>query len=361
MANPHWYFIGKTEVGTSMGFYIIEVIRADDSPDAPLKLSLIYGSVGVLVIGYASLGPRFEHLRWTLFNASHSFMPDDHRAIAPLKGSMKEAVQLVLRESIAWASRRWGVEYEDVRLVEGASRWEPALGLRRAAAPELPSPSSEEDLPLWPSYTGDPRLSTVAARSNLQPSQRSYQTSYPFLIRSSNISSHKASQHQPQGSIAALKDASWTFGSTRPHHPDLVSAAHDRYLTCRPQAYRRGSPAHQQLGPTVTLHLSRLTVDWSNSAALATCLHPTRLDSPQTGASCSTLALASSTDALTAENTDHRPPFSEGSDVAATSICPTYRQRMEENRYSPSSRDGVTCTAINNSMEAYIVQMKFGS
>ncbi|CAH2986521.1 unnamed protein product [Chilo suppressalis] len=73
---------------------------------------------------------RFEHLRWTLFNASHSFMPDDHRAIAPLKGSMKEAVQLVLRESIAWASRRWGVEYEDVRLVEGASRWEPALGLR---------------------------------------------------------------------------------------------------------------------------------------------------------------------------------------------------------------------------------------
>ncbi|RVE53633.1 hypothetical protein evm_001774 [Chilo suppressalis] len=116
---------------------------------------------------------------------------------------------------------------------------------------------------------------------------------------------------------------------TRRHHPDLVSAAHDRYLTCRPQAHRRGSPAHQQLGPTVTLHLSRLTVDWSNSAALATRLHPTRLDSPQTGASCSTLALASSTDALTAENTDHRPPVSEGSDVAATSICPTYRQRME--------------------------------
>ncbi|RVE53584.1 hypothetical protein evm_001725 [Chilo suppressalis] len=97
-------------------------------------------------------------------------------------------------------------------------------------------------------------------------------------LRSSNISSHTASQHQ--GSIAALNDASWTFGSTRRHHPDLVFAAHVRYLTCRRQAYRRGSPAHQQLGPTVTLHLSRLTVDWSNSAALATRLHPTRLDSP---------------------------------------------------------------------------------
>ncbi|CAH0404903.1 unnamed protein product [Chilo suppressalis] len=98
---------------------------------------------------------------------------------------------------------------------------------RRAAAPELPSPSSEENLPLWPSYTGDPRLSTAAARSKLQPSQRSHQTSYPFLIRSS-ISSHTARQHQPQGSIAALNDASWTFGSTRQHYPDLIFAAHDQ-------------------------------------------------------------------------------------------------------------------------------------
>ncbi|RVE39970.1 hypothetical protein evm_015380 [Chilo suppressalis] len=49
-------------------------------------------------------------------------------------------------------------------------------------------------------------------------------------------------------------------------------------------------------------------------------------------------------------------PYSCGGD-----ICMPHRYTTDVgNHYSPSSRDGVTCTAINNSMEAYIAQMKFG-
>ncbi|XP_028169968.1 uncharacterized protein LOC114359689 [Ostrinia furnacalis] len=72
---------------------------------------------------------RFDHLRWTLFNESHAFMPDDHRAVGLITGATKEALELVLRTARAWALNRWP-EAEDVRLLEGAWRWEPPYALR---------------------------------------------------------------------------------------------------------------------------------------------------------------------------------------------------------------------------------------
>ncbi|XP_041971267.1 chondroitin sulfate synthase 2 [Aricia agestis] len=61
---------------------------------------------------------RFDHLRWTRFNATHAFLPDDHHAVAPLKGAYREAIDLVLAEAGGGM------------LLEGAWRWEPAYALR---------------------------------------------------------------------------------------------------------------------------------------------------------------------------------------------------------------------------------------
>ncbi|KAG6453946.1 hypothetical protein O3G_MSEX008411 [Manduca sexta] len=72
---------------------------------------------------------RFDHLRWTPFNASHAFMPDDHRNVAPITGAYKDALDLVMRHVRAWALRRWPAAL-DVQLAEGAWRWEPAVALR---------------------------------------------------------------------------------------------------------------------------------------------------------------------------------------------------------------------------------------
>lgn len=43
---------------------------------------------------------RFDYLRWTLFNESHAFMPDDHRAVGPLAGATKEAVEVTLTPNL---------------------------------------------------------------------------------------------------------------------------------------------------------------------------------------------------------------------------------------------------------------------
>ncbi|CAK1591374.1 unnamed protein product [Parnassius mnemosyne] len=71
---------------------------------------------------------RFDHLRWTTFNATHALMPDDHRTAAPLTGATKAAIDLVLEESGAWARRRWASSR--VRLLEGAWCWQPPHALR---------------------------------------------------------------------------------------------------------------------------------------------------------------------------------------------------------------------------------------
>ncbi|XP_073962513.1 chondroitin polymerizing factor [Choristoneura fumiferana] len=71
---------------------------------------------------------RFDHLRWTGFNATHAFMPSELKALAPLDTVHKEALDLVLQSACAWAQRRWGARA--AALVEGAMRWEPATSLR---------------------------------------------------------------------------------------------------------------------------------------------------------------------------------------------------------------------------------------
>ncbi|XP_047519931.1 chondroitin sulfate synthase 2 [Pieris napi] len=79
--------------------------------------------------GLASPPPptRFDHLRWTRFNATHAFMPDDERAVAALGGATLEAVKLVVREGLAWARRHWDA---DAELDEGAWCWDPPHALR---------------------------------------------------------------------------------------------------------------------------------------------------------------------------------------------------------------------------------------
>lgn len=42
---------------------------------------------------------RFDHLRWTRFNLTHAFMPDDHRALAPLSSAYKRAVDVRSRST----------------------------------------------------------------------------------------------------------------------------------------------------------------------------------------------------------------------------------------------------------------------
>ncbi|XP_068624934.1 chondroitin sulfate synthase 2 [Battus philenor] len=71
---------------------------------------------------------RFDHLRWTTFNATHALMPDEHRTAAPLDAASRAALQLVLEEVEAWAKRRWSSER--VKLVEGAWCWQPPHALR---------------------------------------------------------------------------------------------------------------------------------------------------------------------------------------------------------------------------------------
>ncbi|CAH2057531.1 unnamed protein product, partial [Iphiclides podalirius] len=71
---------------------------------------------------------RFDHLRWTSFNATHAFMPDDHRAAAPLAGATRAALDLALAEAAAWAKRRWAGGRAS--LLEGAWCWEPPYALR---------------------------------------------------------------------------------------------------------------------------------------------------------------------------------------------------------------------------------------
>ncbi|XP_072947915.1 chondroitin sulfate synthase 2 [Epargyreus clarus] len=71
---------------------------------------------------------RFDHLRWTSFNVTHAFLPDDHHSVAPLTGAMKQAVDMVVEEASAWARRRW--DAVDAALVEGAWCWQPPHALR---------------------------------------------------------------------------------------------------------------------------------------------------------------------------------------------------------------------------------------
>ncbi|KAJ2940967.1 hypothetical protein O0L34_g10230 [Tuta absoluta] len=71
---------------------------------------------------------RFDHLRWTSFNATHAFMPDDHRTVGPLTGATAKSVQLVLEAAKSWALKRWSAS--DAELIEGSWRWEPATALR---------------------------------------------------------------------------------------------------------------------------------------------------------------------------------------------------------------------------------------
>ncbi|XP_047540017.1 chondroitin sulfate synthase 2 [Vanessa atalanta] len=84
--------------------------------------------------GLAPAAPpsRFDHLRWTRFNLTHAYMPDDHRALAPLSSAYREAVDLIVEEVRAWAARRWGVAAgaDAVVLEEGAWCWEPPRALR---------------------------------------------------------------------------------------------------------------------------------------------------------------------------------------------------------------------------------------
>lgn len=60
------------------------------------------------------------------FNATHAFYPDDHHEVALIAGADREALELVLEAVRAWGLRRWAA---DVRLLEGAWRWEPARAL----------------------------------------------------------------------------------------------------------------------------------------------------------------------------------------------------------------------------------------
>ncbi|XP_052741269.1 chondroitin sulfate synthase 2 [Bicyclus anynana] len=95
---------------------------------------------------------RFDHLRWTRFNTTHAFMPDDHRVVAPLTSAYKEAVHLILEEARAWAANRWSavadaqetdavskISPEDISLEEGAWCWEPPVALRYRLLLRLPT------------------------------------------------------------------------------------------------------------------------------------------------------------------------------------------------------------------------------
>ncbi|XP_045762759.1 chondroitin sulfate synthase 2 [Maniola jurtina] len=105
-------------------------------------------------VGLATPRPpsRFDHLRWTRFNATHAFMPDDHRVVAPLTSAYKEAVHLILEEVRAWAANRWStvadaeetgvvtkISPKDITLEEGAWCWEPPVALRYRLLLRLPA------------------------------------------------------------------------------------------------------------------------------------------------------------------------------------------------------------------------------
>lgn len=72
---------------------------------------------------------RFDHARWTRFNATHAFMPDDRTAVRPLAGADLRALRLVLRDAWALLAARHPTLRPD-SLVEGLRLWEPARGLR---------------------------------------------------------------------------------------------------------------------------------------------------------------------------------------------------------------------------------------
>lgn len=71
---------------------------------------------------------RFDYIRWTAFNLTHAFMPDDHRTIGPITGATRQAVDLVLDTAKSWALNRWP-EAEEAEFIEGAWKWEPAVSL----------------------------------------------------------------------------------------------------------------------------------------------------------------------------------------------------------------------------------------
>ncbi|KAJ0171574.1 hypothetical protein K1T71_013124 [Dendrolimus kikuchii] len=71
---------------------------------------------------------RFDYIRWTSFNNTHAFMPDDHRTIGPITGANKQAIDLVLDSAKAWALNRWP-EAEETQFIEGSWKWEPAQSL----------------------------------------------------------------------------------------------------------------------------------------------------------------------------------------------------------------------------------------
>ncbi|KAL4717477.1 hypothetical protein ACJJTC_000626 [Scirpophaga incertulas] len=77
---------------------------------------------------------RFDHPRWTSFNASHAFMPDDHRSVAAIRGAHRQALDMVVKAAVAWARKRDGGDDTanggPLTLESGAWLWEPALGLR---------------------------------------------------------------------------------------------------------------------------------------------------------------------------------------------------------------------------------------
>ncbi|XP_052750880.1 chondroitin sulfate synthase 2 isoform X2 [Galleria mellonella] len=79
-------------------------------------------------VGLAAPAPasRFDHLRWTTFNATHAFLPDDLHAVTALRGSYRDALQLVVSSVQAWARARGA---GDCDVVGGAWRWEPPRGL----------------------------------------------------------------------------------------------------------------------------------------------------------------------------------------------------------------------------------------
>ncbi|CAK1543326.1 unnamed protein product [Leptosia nina] len=71
---------------------------------------------------------RFDHMRWTRFNATHALMPDEQTVVGALSGATLQAVELIVEEATAWARERWRVP--NAQLVEGAWCWEPPYALR---------------------------------------------------------------------------------------------------------------------------------------------------------------------------------------------------------------------------------------
>lgn len=99
--------------------------------------------------GLASPRPdtKFDHLRWTLFNASHAFMPDEHRAVSALTAPTQHAVELVMSSVRAWALQRW-TWARGVELVEGAWQWDPPAALRYRLLLRLSAPDDAAALRL---------------------------------------------------------------------------------------------------------------------------------------------------------------------------------------------------------------------